>query len=67
MTDTPIITDKEIEAILDMMAEQDRLRSLTNAELVAECAGMDAADYLIVEEMMDRLEPDWFKDKGKDS
>lgn len=58
------ITDEQMgKAVIAMLVESDRLRSLSNTELVAECAETAAADYLIVAEMMDRLDPDWAKEE----
>ena len=37
------------------------LNALTNQELVEACLKTDAADYYIVEKMMDRLWPGWQK------
>lgn len=38
---------------------RDRLKAMTNAELVRECTKTDAADWDIVNEMMTRLHPGW--------
>ena len=46
---------------LAMIAEDDRLRGLSNAELVAECMKLDASWHPVIEEMMNRLDPEWFK------
>ncbi len=62
MNDTEV-TDRILRNAGRMIAEQERLRALTNAELVAECAELDAADYPVVEEMMTRLDPNWFKEE----
>ena len=59
MATTTKATDKELAGILDMINETNRLEKLTNAELVAECVRLDAADYLVVQEMMGRLDPHW--------
>jgi hypothetical protein len=37
----------------------DRIRAMTNAELVRECLGTEAADWDVVNEMMTRLHPGW--------
>jgi hypothetical protein len=54
-----------IAAAMAMMAEDERLRRLTNVELVAECLKTDAADYPVAEEMTTRLDPDWYKEEGE--
>lgn len=38
---------------------RDRIRAMTNAELVRECLGTEAADWDVVNEMMTRLHPGW--------
>lgn len=63
MTDTEI-TPKMVEVFFSWWVEDERLRKLTNAELVAECAKLDAADYAVVEEMMTRLDPKWFEEEA---
>lgn len=45
--------------LMACLAEKDRLASLTNEELVQECAGNDVADYEIVIELMNRVSPGW--------
>ena len=37
----------------------DRIRAMSNAELVRECLGTEAADWDVVNEMMTRLHPGW--------
>lgn len=44
------------------LKEESRLAALSNELLVAECLGCDAADYLVVIEMMNRLDPNWSKE-----
>ena len=51
------------ENLLIVLDAKERLRSLSNEELVKECLLTDAADYLTVEEMMTRLWPDWAKEE----
>ena len=59
------MADKLAEKVLSIIAEQERLRNLTNHELVIECLNLEAADYGIVCEMMDRLYPGWENDEPK--
>lgn len=59
MTTATKATDKEQARMLAMLDEANRLEKLTNAELVAECNQYDAADLLIIQEMMNRLDPHW--------
>jgi hypothetical protein len=52
-------TDEEVNKLIGMARESTRLGKLTNKELVHECLNSDAADYFVVEEMMNRLHPGW--------
>ena len=63
MSTLPPVTQRELAAMLAMLEERRRLENLTDAELVAECLHLDAADYPLVEEMMTRLDPTWFEQK----
>lgn len=47
------------EILAQVLRERERLQALTNAALVAECSKSEAADYEIVIEMMNRLDPEW--------
>lgn len=47
---------KNLRAWLD---HQDKIRAMTNAELVRECLKTEAADSDITNEMMTRLHPGW--------
>ncbi len=58
------VTERELAGIWAMLQERQRLEKLTNPELVAECLRLDAADYPVVEEMMNRLDPTWFEEKS---
>ena len=53
---------KIAENLLIVLDEIERYKTLTNEELVKEVLLTDAADYLCVEEMMNRLFPDWHKE-----
>ena len=55
--------EKVLNYCLEVINEDIRLRGLTNAELVAECLQLDAADYPVVQEMMTRLDPTWSEEK----
>lgn len=55
-------TEAEVSKLLAMARESTRLGKLTNKELVRECLNSDAADYFVVEEMMNRLHPGWEND-----
>lgn len=57
------VTDRALARMLAVIKESKRLESLTNEQLVAECASTSAADLLIVTEMMDRLDPHWADEK----
>ena len=52
--------------IIKEIAQMNRLEKLSTKELIEECLenkSFGAADNLIVQEMMNRLYPDWDKDK----
>jgi hypothetical protein len=66
MNTLPPITDRELAAIRAMLAQRDRLRSLTNVELVGECLNSYPVSDDILEEMMTRLDPEWFEEKNDD-
>ena len=53
------IPDFVLQNILDALDESDRLKALTNEELVMECLQDPSTDCPVVEEMMDRLWPGW--------
>lgn len=48
-----------LDDVRAMLVESERLRQLSNQDLVREVLSTDAADYLAVEEMMNRLDPGW--------
>ena len=56
-------TDWLAGALVEVLDARALLKTRTNAELVAECLKTDAADYLVVMEMMDRLDPGWENEK----
>lgn len=51
--------DNIIAGIIACVENSERLKVLTNRELVAECLKSPAADYDVVVEMMSRLDPGW--------
>lgn len=55
---TPLTTEA-VDRILAYILEQDRLRPLSDIDLIRECMKTEAADEPAVEEMMDRLHPGW--------
>lgn len=63
--DTTINESHAISVLSERITEMQRLRELSNQELVQECleSDSDAADFPIVEEMMCRLHPNWEKNK----
>lgn len=54
------LTNKQAMGVLRYCAESERLKTLTNRELVAEALKHQETDNWIVEEMMNRLDPEWF-------
>ncbi len=46
-------------SLLWVLKQKEVLKTRTNAEVVDECLQCEAADYLVVQEMMDRLDPGW--------
>ncbi|MEK6883220.1 MAG: hypothetical protein AABY22_26575 [Nanoarchaeota archaeon] len=55
-------TEKFLDWMVNQFNEQNRLEKLSNIELVEESLENDVSDSLIVQEMMNRLYPDWYKD-----
>lgn len=53
-------------AIMSLFSEQDRLARLSPAELIVETLNGEAADYLVVEELMNRVLPGWENDAEVD-
>lgn len=47
------------ENLCRWLHHRDKLRAMSNAELVRECLKTEAADWDIVNEMMTRLHPGW--------
>lgn len=56
-------TDQEIKNIMSIIREQKRLSSLSPDDLIRECLKSDAADFMIVEELMNRVRPGWEDEK----
>ena len=54
-------TDEMAEYYLAVFDEQARLSRLSNKELVIECLNLNETDNPVVDEMMNRLYPDWDK------
>jgi hypothetical protein len=48
-----------ISRIFASIDASEELARLSNRQLVAQCLKSDAADSLIVQEMMNRLDPQW--------
>jgi hypothetical protein len=59
-------SDEEIEKVIAMIEADARIAAMNNTELVAAVLRTGRADNLYVEEMMDRLDPQWAyrKDDG---
>jgi hypothetical protein len=62
MTNQPI-TNNALTGILATFAEQDRLRKLSNEDLVRECPSIPDTDCAVVDEMMTRLWPEWSEEE----
>lgn len=62
------LTKKMFENIKSAIANRNRLNTLSDEELVMECAKTGAADYDVVIVMMNRLYPGWedAQDKPED-
>lgn len=56
---TPDEIDKITDAFIKMDEAKQRLERLTTKELIIECLASPAADYLVVDELMDRVMPGW--------
>jgi len=52
-----MISDEAAKAILDDMAESERLKGLSDIDLIRECLGSDAFEDLRVVELMNRVLP----------
>lgn len=48
-----------LENLSEVLIESDRLKKLSNEDLVRECIKIPETDYLIVDEMCTRLFPEW--------
>ena len=55
----PEARDKMLQNLICWISTTEKLASLTNEELVLDCAKTEAADHLVVIEMMNRLYPGW--------
>ncbi len=53
------IPENIIAGIIACCENSERLKALTSRQLVAECLSCPAADYDVVVEMMNRLDPGW--------
>lgn len=53
------LSDKESNALMQLVEEQARLQSLTNRALVFECLSSNLQSDDVIEEMMTRLYPRW--------
>lgn len=52
-------SDDAKENILAHIQEMDRLKKLSDLDLIRECMKNDAADEPVVEELMNRVRPGW--------
>jgi hypothetical protein len=59
------IDPKVADNILCELREKQRLSNLSDLDLIRECLTSDAFDYTIVEELCDRLKPNWLEEVGK--
>lgn len=59
MLDADAVFARIMDNLHHAASEAKRLKTLTNQELVAEAGNSRAADYLVVTEMMSRLDPSW--------
>lgn len=57
-------TDAMADRLLARLARDDALAGLTNEQLVAACVHDPRTDCPIVEEMCNRLWPDWYQEDG---
>jgi hypothetical protein len=53
------LTDQDLDNLLAILAERERLKALTNRALVLEVLGHPAADDPVVIELMNRVLPGW--------
>lgn len=53
------MNDRILSNMLSAMDAAARFSAMSDRDLVAECLNSEAADYLVVIEMMDRLDPGW--------
>lgn len=53
------VTEQEASTLLSMIDAHSKFAAMTNQQLVDECLSHGAADYLVVTEMMSRLDPGW--------
>lgn len=58
--------DGFLNRLWQAIAEHQRLKELSDKELVNECLHCEATDHPIVEEMMSRLDPQWNECESKD-
>ena len=56
------LTDEAAKNILAHIAELQRLRTLSDIDLIRECMKSEVSDDPIVEELMDRVRPGWLKE-----
>lgn len=53
------LSSNQTHPLLEILGEQFRLEGLTIHQLVDEALSSDASDFLLVQEMMTRLDPTW--------
>ena len=63
---TPDPNDRLAEKLLPMFREMDRLKALSNLDLIREVFASREGDSLKVTELMDRLVPGWVDKLGED-
>lgn len=59
------IPSQALSNLREVLAERKRLKSLSNEDLVRECVKIEETDLPIVEEMCNRLHPDWSEEEGR--
>ena len=69
--ETPLMnpSDNQLLAakLLPVLREMDRLKTLSNLDLIREVLGSPAGDSLKVTELMDRLVPGWAETLGEET
>lgn len=59
------VYQRTLNNIADSLKESNRLKTLSNEDLVKECIQIAETDYPVVTEMCDRLFPAWADEEGE--